>query len=216
MMGIGSLREIISPLDYRKLNAITKLDAYPLPHIDDALEQLAFKKYFCTFDLASGYFQLPMHPDDCHKTAFITHLGLFEWLVLPMGLSNSPATFQRCMAQVFRGLEPNHCLVYLDDIIVFSRDFAETMQNLESVFKRLEKANLTLKPKKCRVFQMEVAYLGHIVSEEGIKTTPRKSVQSRIGKLLKMSVMSGHFWDWLPITGSLYLTFRPWHILWQN
>ena len=69
--------------------------------IDDALEQLAFKKYFCTFDLASGYFQLPMHPDDCHKTAFITHLGLFEWLVLPMGLCNSPATFQHCMAQVF-------------------------------------------------------------------------------------------------------------------
>ena len=95
-------------LDYRKLNAITKRDAYPLPRIDDALEELAFKKYFCTFDLASGYFQLPMHPDDCHKTSFITQLGLFEWLVLPMGLSNSPATFQRCMAQVFRGLEPNH------------------------------------------------------------------------------------------------------------
>ena len=116
-------------LDYRKLNAITKRDAYPLTCIDDALEQLAFKMYFCTFDLASGYFQLPMHPDDCHKTAFITHLGLFELLVLPMGLSNSPATFQRCMAQVLRGLEPNHCLVYMDDIIVFGQYFAETIWN---------------------------------------------------------------------------------------
>ena len=92
----------------------------------------------------SGYFQLPMHLDDCHKTAFISHPGLFGWLLLPMGLSNSPATFQRCMAQVFRGLEPNNCLVCLDDITVFSKDFEETMPNLALVFKRLEEANLTL------------------------------------------------------------------------
>ena len=78
------------------------------------------------------------------------------------------------MAQVFRGLDPKNCLVYLDDIVVFGKDFTETMQNLELVFKRLEKAHLKLKPKKCRVFQTEVEYLGHIVSEKGIQTDPKK------------------------------------------
>ena len=161
-------------LDYRKLNAATKKDAFPLPRIDDALDQLAFRKYFCALDLASGYFQLPMHQKDSHKTAFITHEGLYEWLVLPMGLANSPATFQRCMAQVLKGLIPNSCLAYLDDIIVFGNDFQDTMRNLELVLDRLRQANLKLKPKKCRVFQSEVAYLGHIVSQQGIQTDPKK------------------------------------------
>ena len=161
-------------LDYRKLNAVTIKDAFPLPRIDDALDQLAFKKYYCTFDLASGFYQLPMHPKDSHKTAFITHEGLYEWLVLPMGLSNSPATFQRCMAQVLKGLIPKRCLAYLDDIIVFGDDYEDTMQNLELVFQRLRQANLKLKPKKCRIFQTEVAYLGHLVSHDGIRTDPKK------------------------------------------
>ena len=161
-------------IDYRKLNEVTKKDAYPLPRIDDALDLLAFKKYFCVFDLASGYFQLPMHEDDVHKTAFITHAGLFEWLVLPMGLCNSPATFQRCMNQVFRELIPDACLVYLDDIIVFGDSFESTMNNLEAVFERLRFANLKLKPKKCRVFQTSVEYLGHIVSSDGVRADPRK------------------------------------------
>ena len=162
-------------LDYRKVNAITRKDAYPLPRIDDALDQLAGKQYFCTFDLASGYFQLPMAPEDAHKSAFITHMGLFEWLVLPQGMSNSPATFARCMDQVLKDLVGKHCLVYLDDIICFGKDFSETMDSLRLVFERLSKANLKMKPKKCHVFQKEVAYLGHIVSPEGIRTDSRKT-----------------------------------------
>ena len=161
-------------LDYRKLNAVTIKDAFPLPRIDDALDQLANRKYYCTLDLASGYYQLPMHPKDSHKTAFITHEGLYEWLVLPMGLANSPATFQRCMAQVLKGLIPDTCLAYLDDIIVFGDDYEETMKNLELVFDRLRQANLKLKPKKCRIFQSRVSYLGHIVSQNGIQTDPTK------------------------------------------
>ena len=115
-----------------------------------------------------------MHAKDSHKTAFIMHEGLYEWLVLPMGLANSPATFQRCMAQVLKGLIPNSCLAYLDDIIVFGNDFQDTMRNLELVLDRLRQANLKLKPKKCRVFQSEVSYLGHIVSQQGIQTDPKK------------------------------------------
>ena len=161
-------------LDYRKLNAVTRKDAFPLPRIDDALDQLAFKRYFCTFDLASGFYQLHMHPLDAHKTAFITHEGLYEWLILPMGLSNSPATFQHCMAQVLKGLIPDSCLAYLDEIIVFGDDFKDTMRNLRLVFDRLCQANLKLKPKKCRMFQSDVAYLGHIVSQAGIRTDPKE------------------------------------------
>ena len=163
-------------IDYRKVNAVTKKDAYPLPRIDDALDQLSGNAYFCTFDLASGYFQLPMHERDAHKSAFITHMGLFEWLVLPMGLTNSPATFQRCMSSILKDLLHKHCLVYLDDIISFGRDFDDTLVGLRSLFDKLRYANLTLKPKKCRLFQTEVAYLGHVVSPDGISTDPSKIV----------------------------------------
>ena len=161
-------------IDYRKVNAVTKKDAYPLPRIDDALDQLSGKAYFCTFDLASGYYQLPMSERDAHKTAFITHLGLFEWLVLPMGLSNSPATFQRCMNAILGDITDNNCLVYLDDIISFGSDFEDTLHGLRQLFARLRLANLRLKPKKCTLFQTEVGYLGHVVSREGIQTDPSK------------------------------------------
>jgi len=161
-------------IDYRKVNAITRKDAFPLPRIDDTLDQLSGMQYFCTFDLAAGYFQLPMAEKDTHKSAFITHMGLYEWLVLPMGLTNSPATFQRCMSSLLNGLIDRSCLVYLDDIISFGKTFDSTIQNLKLVFDRLRQANLKLKPKKCKVFQRSVEYLGHIVSPDGLRTDPKK------------------------------------------
>ena len=115
-----------------------------------------------------------MQPEDRPKTAFASHKGLFEFTVMPFGLSNSPATFERLMEIVLCGLQWEKCLVYLDDVIVFGKTFQETLTNLRSVFERFKKAKLKLKPKKCILFKDEVSFLGHVVSANGIQCDPQK------------------------------------------
>ena len=132
-------------LDYRKLNSVTKRDVYPLPRIDDCLNALGGCKYFSTFDLAAGYWQIPMNPDDKEKTAFISHYGLYHFNVMSFGLTNAPATFQRFMDRCFSGLKWRSLLVYLDDIIVFSVDFENHLIDLEEVFRRIQEHGLTFK-----------------------------------------------------------------------
>ena len=161
-------------VDYRELNHVTKKNAYPLPRIDENLDALGGNRWFCTLDLQSGYWQIAMAPEDQEKTAFSTHKGLFEFKVMPFGLCNAPATFQSTMEIVLRGLLGNQCLVYLDDIIIFGSSFHECLKNLEEVLKKLENANLKLKPKKCKLFHTEVEYLGRIVSSDGIQADPEK------------------------------------------
>ena len=161
-------------VDYRKLNAVTVKDAYPLPRIDESLDTLAGAKYFCTLDLASGYWQVVMDESDKQKTAFATHKGLYQFKVMPFGLSNSPATFERLMEVILSGLQWERCLVYIDDIITFGATFQQTLENLEIIFERLRSANLKLKPKKCVLFQNEVSFLGHIVSADGVRCNPDK------------------------------------------
>ena len=116
-----------------------------------------------------------MAKQDRAKTAFCTTEELFEFKTMPFGLCNTPATFQRLMDLVLAGLQMEHCLVYLGDVIVIGRSFAEHLQNLQAVFQRLRQAGLKLKPRKCTFFQQEVQYLGHIVSREGIATDPGKN-----------------------------------------
>ena len=123
--------------DFRKLNEVTVKDAYPLPRIDMCLDSLATAKYFSTMDLQSGYWQLEVHPDDRHKTAFTTKYGLFEYAKLLMGLCKAPRTFQRCMELIFRGLQWRTILIYLDDIIVFSSTLDEHLLRLEEVLRLL-------------------------------------------------------------------------------
>ena len=173
----GSVRFCV---DYRKLNGLTRKDAYPLPRITECLDTLAGAKWFCTLDLASGYWQVPMAEKDRPKTAFTVGGGLYEFKVLPFGLCNALATFERLMELVLSGLQWKQCLVYLDDIIVFGDSFDKTLANLDSVFCRLRSAGLTLKPKKCFLFKTSVKFLGHIVSEEGVACDPDKiaAVQS--------------------------------------
>ena len=163
-------------VDYRKLNAATKMDVYPLPRIDDSLDLLAHTKYFSTLDLASGYWQVKMDEASREKTAFTTHVGLYEFHVMPFGLCNAPATFQRLMEDVLAGLVRDQCIVYLDDILVIGTTFQEHLENLQKVFERLHLAGLRLKPTKCHLGRQQVEYLGYIVSEAGLAADPRKVV----------------------------------------
>ena len=138
---------------------------------------MAGSKWFSTLDLISGYWQVEMSPEDQEKTAFCTPEGLFEFTVMPFGLCNAPATFQRLMDLVLSGLQWTECLVYLDDVIILGRDFEDHLRSLKLVFQRLRESGLKLKPAKCSLFQEKVSYLGHVISADGLATDPDKSNQ---------------------------------------
>ena len=161
-------------MDYRQLNDATIKDAYPLPSIDESLDQLSGSCWFSTLDLSSGYWQVEVDPVDRPKTAFITKKGLYQFKVMPFGLCNAPATFERLMETVLCGLQWDICLIYLDDIIVFSKTFEEMTENLQKVFDRLKSAGLKLKAKKCTLFGEQDEYLGHLISKAGVATDPKK------------------------------------------
>ena len=167
-------------VDYRKLNSVTHQDAYPLPWIDATLDSLSGAAYFTTLDLASGYWQVEVEEQDKEKTAFSTPQGHFEFNVMPFGLTNAPATFQRLMECVLAGLSGEQCLIYLDDIVVFSKTFQEHIVRLTNVFQALHQAGLTLKLSKCNFAQREVKYLGHIVSAAGVRPDPTKIEAPRL------------------------------------
>ena len=150
------------------LNAITIKDVYPLPRIDDALSRLEGSKYFSLMDLQSGYWQVQMKPEDREKTAFITADGLYQFKVMPFGLTNAPSTFQRMMDVLLAGLKWNSCLVYLDDIVVFSDSIPQHLTRLDAVLERLSNANLKLKLSKCVFVATRLKILGYVVSGEGL------------------------------------------------
>ena len=162
-------------VDYRALNAVTRKDSYPLPRIQDCLDALGGTHWFSSIDLQSGYWQLEMSPQDAPKTAFACSSGLYEFKVLPFGLCNGVPTFQRLMDYLLSGLSWKICLLYLDDVIVFSKTFEEHVQNLGLVLTRLQEAGLKVAPKKCHFFQPEVHFLGHVVSKHGVSTDSSKT-----------------------------------------
>ena len=169
----GTLRFCI---DYRGLNSVTKLDTFPLPRIDDLLDQLGKSKYFSTLDLASSYWQIRVHRDSKEKTAFITCQGLYQFKVMPFGLTNASSVFRRLMQHVLMGLNPDNGSdivgVYIDDVIVFSETPEKHLQHLNLVLKRLKEANLKLKLSKCRFIRHEVKYLGHVITPQGLRVHP--------------------------------------------
>ena len=134
-------------VDYRRLNSLTVKDAYPLPRIDDSLRLLGNQQWFSTMDLASGYWQVAMSPEAKRKAAFVTNEGLFQFRVMPFGLCNAPATFERLMDRVLCGMRWSRCLVYLDDVISFGRTVPEAIGRLEEVLARLSDFGLQLKLK---------------------------------------------------------------------
>ncbi|KAL4155977.1 hypothetical protein QTP88_000012 [Uroleucon formosanum] len=161
-------------VDFRKLNNITVGDVFPMPDITSILDQLGKAKYFSCLDLASGYHQIGIHPRDMEKTAFSTSEGHYEFKRMCFGLKGAPATFQRLMNRVLNGINGSRAFVYLDDIIVIGATLQEHTTRLREVFERLRQYNLQLQPPKCEFLRKEVNYLGHVITENGVKPDPKK------------------------------------------
>lgn len=161
-------------VDYRKLNDKTIADRYPIPNITEVLDKLGKCQYFTTLDLASGFHQIEVEERDIQKTAFSVEYGHYEYVRMPFGLKNAPATFQRVMDNVLRNLLGKNCLVYMDDIICYSVSLQEHMASLGKIFEELRKYNLKIQLDKSEFLCREVAFLGHIVTPEGVKPNPDK------------------------------------------
>ena len=170
----GSLRFCV---DYRGLNDLTIRNSYPLPHTDDLFDRLQGARYFSKIDLRTGFYQILLSEGDREKTAFRTRYGHFEWTVLPMGLTNAPATFQHLMNHTFRDMLDRCVLVFLDDIVVYSRTLEQHRLDVVAVLARLQQAGLFAKQSKCELFMHEIEFLGHHVGRGGLRVMADK-VQS--------------------------------------
>ena len=161
-------------IDCRKLNEVTMPDSYPLPRVQDCLDALQGGSWFSTLDCTSGYFQVQTHSDDMGKTAFVCQKTFFAFQVLPLGLVNSPATYQSSIELIMSGIQYENCLIYLDDLIVYSKTFRDHIQRLDEVFTRISNANLKFALTKYPLFEQEVKFLGHKVSPQEIVTREDK------------------------------------------
>ena len=162
--------------DYRALNKVTVKNKYPIPRIDELLDQLHGAKYFTKLDLRQGYHQIRITPTDIEKTAFRTRYGLYEWTVLLFGLTNAPNTFMRLMNDAFHPYLDKSVVIYLDDILIYSKTAEEHAIHLQEVLEVLRQNKLFAKLSKCLLAQAKVDFRGHIVSDKGIATDPQKAV----------------------------------------
>ena len=160
--------------DYRTLNSYMVRDSFPLARMEECIDALSGAKFFSTLDLASGYHQVKMAPEDQEKTAFTTPFGLYEWTRMPFGVACAPAHFSRLMQYVMHDHLFQILLVYLDDILVYAGEFDEHLRRLQLVMDRLKEVNLKLSPDKCKIMSSEVTFLGHVLSADGLKTDPEK------------------------------------------
>ena len=193
MVEVGAIRRSFSPwasavvlvrkkdgglrlcIDLRKLNNKTVKDGYALPKIDDTLDCLHGAKWFSTLDLKSGYWQVELEEEAKPLTAFtMGPLGFWECQRMPFGLTNAPATFQRLLESCLGELHLSWCIIYLDDIIVFSQTPEKHLVRLQTVFDKLKASRLTLKPSKCELFKKQINYLWHVVGHKGVTTDPDK------------------------------------------
>ena len=211
-------------VDFRKLNLNTKKDVYPLPRVDDMLDALGKADYFSVLDLQTGFWQIPLNPEDMEKTAFSTDRGHYEFVVMPFGLCNAPATFQRAMDQLLRDLR-EFCQAYMDDVITFTEgDYDTHILQLETMLQRLQSAPMVAKPAKFKPLQRELKFLGHIISRHTIKPDPAKTsavhafpTPKRVKDLQSFMGLVGYYRRFIPhmatTAASLYRLFQkdvPW------
>jgi hypothetical protein len=168
----GKLRFAI---DYRHINSISTIPAYPMPRVDSCIDSLGNSAWFSTMDLRSAFWQVKQSEKDAPKTAFITRTGCYQFTRLSFGLSGSPGLFQRLADLIFSGLTWDALLVFLDDIIIFGRTVEEHLHRIEQVFQRLSQANLKITPTKCHFFQKEVNFLGFHISQRGVQSDAGKT-----------------------------------------
>jgi hypothetical protein len=159
-------------VNYKKVNHLSKFDAYPMPRIEGIIDRIGPAKYITKLDLCKGYWQVPLTERSKQYTAFATPMGLYQFKYLPFGLHGAPATFQRMMDRLLRGKE-NYAAAYMDDLVIFSNDWESHLTHVQDVLETLRQANLTAKPSKCSFAQTQVEYLGHIVGNGQIK--PKKT-----------------------------------------
>ncbi|CAM5089869.1 unnamed protein product [Natator depressus] len=195
-------------VDYRKLSAITVSDAYPMPRPDELLDKLWGARYLTIMDLTKGYWQVPLDADAQLKSAFITHLGLYEFLTLPFGLKGALAIFQRLVDQLLRGME-SFAVAYIDDICVFSQTWEDHVSQVKQVLDPLQEAGLTIKAEKYKVGLAEVSYLGHQVGNGCLKPELAKVRQSETGLLPRPKSRSRPLLGWRGIIEDLCLTLAP-------
>ena len=165
--------------DYRALNKVTVKNKYPIPWIDELLDQLHGAKYFTKLDLRQGYHQIRITPTDIEKTAFITRYGLYEWTVLPFGLTNAPSTFMRLMNDAFHPYLDTSVVIYLDDILIYSKTAEEHAIHLQEVLEVLMQNKLFAKLSKCLFAQAKVDFTSS--PTKAYQPTPKRSLQSRTG-----------------------------------
>ena len=168
----GSVRFCV---DYRKVNSVTVKDRYPLPRIQDIFDQMGDATVFSTMDMRSGYWQVPLAPEDIPKTAFVCHRGMFEFVRVPFGLGNAPSHYQRIMTKALGKFIGKFVHVFLDDVVVYSKTQEEHLEHLKQVFEAIAEAGLTVKESKCSFFQTEVELLGFIVGKDGLRAQPQKT-----------------------------------------
>ena len=202
-------------MDYRKLNQITKKVAYPLPRTEDTFDYLQESTYFTKLDAAAGYRQIPLDDEAKSKSAIVTPGGQFQWLVMPFGLCNAPATFQKMMDCVLAGLKWQSCLVYLDDILIFSKSWREHLEYITQVFQIIKEAGISLKLSKCEFGSNSTKFLGHMVEKGNILPDPVNikaiedfSKPNSLTSVRSFLGMAGHYRRFIPNFADRSLALR--------
>ncbi|OMO62838.1 reverse transcriptase [Corchorus capsularis] len=196
-------------IDYRKLNSATRKDHFPLPFIDQMLERLACKAYYCFLDGYSRYFQIPITPEDQEKTTFTCPFGTYAYTKMPFGLCNAPATFQRCMMSIFQDYVGDKMEVFMDDFTVYGDNFNQCLNNLELILKRCVETKLVLNAEKCHFMVEQGIVLGHVVSKEGMQVDKAKVnvVQNLASTYWSVSRQKELNWSYLEQVGKIL--FQP-------